>query len=194
MELEIKYFPVCEADFLKAAEALKAGEISEKHMSAEYFDTDDFDLSKEKMTLRRRIEGDRTVCAVKSPVKSKDGVFFRKETEVESENIADALKAFASESGENAAAAERIFTENLKVKVKMEFLRKYAEVREGDTLLELSFDEGYMEKDGKRGPVSEMEIELKSGSVEDFEKAVKRLEELALPLGKDSKYKRAMAL
>ena len=76
----------------------------------------------------------------------------------------------------------------------MEFLRKYAEVREGDTLLELSFDEGYMEKDGKRGPVSEMEIELKSGSVEDFEKAVKRLEELSLPLGKDSKYKRAMAL
>ena len=154
-------------------------------METTYFDTADGSLSARKWMLRRRLENGQPVCTLKTPAGDA-----RNEWECSGEvNITELCKL--------GAPRELLsLTQNgVQPICGAAFTRRACLVVLPEGAVEVALDSGELFGGGKRHPLCELEVELKSG---DPSVALTFAGELALTYGlkpeHGSKFKRALAL
>lgn len=157
-------------------------------METTYYDTPDGALSKRWITLRRRMENDRSVCTVKAPA----GEDSRGEWECQCDDIQAAIPKLCK----LGAPSVLLLTLDGVVQVcGARFTRRALTVELADCTVEIAVDSGVLMGGGKEIPLQEVEVELKSG---DKAAATAFAQELAARLGmkqeKGSKFRRALAL
>ena len=185
-EFELKYQATPETI---AAIQAKLGEFTPISMETTYYDTEDLSLRQRKWTLRRRLENEKSVCTVKTPLP--DGS--RGEWETENTNLAAGVKALCA----MGAPKEILDYVNQGVTpfcgAKFTRLAKTMELPGGS--VELALDEGVLLGGGQELPFAEVEVELKSGG-DDLAKAFAGAlaKEFNLTEQPKSKLARAMAL
>ena len=185
-EFELKYQATPETI---AAIQAKLGEFTPISMETTYFDTEDLALRKRKWTLRRRLENEKSVCTVKTPLP--DGS--RGEWETENTDLAAGAEALCA----MGAPKEILDYVNQGVTpfcgAKFTRLAKTMELPGGS--VELALDEGVLLGGGQELPFAEVEVELKSGE-DDLASvfAGKLAAEFDLKEQPKSKLARAMAL
>ena len=158
-------------------------------MQTTYYDTPDGALSARHITLRRRMENDKSVCTVKTPVAG----LGRGEWECLCENIEEAIPMLCK----LGASRELILLTALGVRpiCGARFTRLCGLVEYRGAVLELALDSGMLYGGARESALCEVEVELKSGQPED---AMTFAQELADRFGlkpeKKSKFRRALAL
>lgn len=158
IEFELKY-RATEAQ-LSALASEFAGEHQVFRMHTRYYDTVDHAFAKRKLTLRCRMENDRSVCTLKTPA----GGIARGEYEVETGSIEAAAPELCklADLPELLPLLEAGVTEVCGAR----FARMAAELSFPEFTAELALDRGVLTGGGKEIPLSEAELELKSGSRE----------------------------
>ena len=153
-EFELKYQATPETI---AAIQAKFGEFTPISMETTYYDTEDLSLRQRKWTLRRRLENEKSVCTVKTPLP--DGS--RGEWETENTDLAAGVRQLCA----MGAPKEILDYVNCGVApfcgAKFTRLAKTMELPGGS--VELALDEGVLLGGGQEKPFSEVEVELKSG-------------------------------
>jgi inorganic triphosphatase YgiF len=206
MEIELKYKIeskeqmnlIWEDDFLKSME--EKGSRESIYMKAAYFDTADFILAKNRIAFRIRKEGDRVMGTLKWRDKGVgiSGLYMREEINVPVKDEACFLSPDPSifkESREGADLIEVLDGAPLICIFETNFYRKKLRIDSGETICEISLDEGEVVADGGRIPISELEIELFSGKQEDMMKIGERIvEKYGLAPELSSKYAKGKSL
>lgn len=161
-EIELKYS--AGRDTLAAIRQAVGGDFALTQMRTVYYDTPDGALSARRCTLRHRQENDRHVCTLKTPA----GRGIRGEWEVDCGDIDTALPLLAEASGwpELLNLTAPGVTEGCGAR----FTRLSRMVGDGDFTAELALDEGELLNGVRSMPLSEVELELKSGSREAMER------------------------
>lgn len=155
-------------------------------METTYFDTLENTLSKQKCTLRQRMENGNAVCTLKTPAAG----FARGEWEEKDIWSRETVSKLF-----DAAGREKIPFEELTPVCGARFTR-WAKILElSDCTVEIALDEGVLLGGGKEIPLCEMEVERKSGREES---AAQWAQQLAAQYGllpeMESKFRRASAL
>lgn len=167
-----------------------------KHMSSIYYDTPNADLHTRKWTLRRRVEGDQVIVAMKTAsVSTEYGVFTRSEWQCVAENVEDAIPMLI-EQGAPQDLKNILKGQYLTERCRAEFDRTsaYLYLEEG-ARIELAADVGYLSGGGHTEPICELELELLFGGAETLDPICSRLaEDYDLQNETKSKYERAAAL
>lgn len=138
------------------------GNYIRTEMSTGYYDTPGGALSRRHWTLRRRKEGERFVCTLKTPAQS----FGRGEWELECDDILKAIPALAALSG--LPELEPLTAEGVTERCGARFVRESLTLTIGESTAELALDTGVLTGGGRELPFAEAEIELKSGSPEEL--------------------------
>ena len=153
-EFELKYQATPETI---AAIQAKFGDFTPISMETTYYDTEDLSLRQRKWTLRRRLENEKSVCTVKTPLP--DGS--RGEWETENADLAAGVRQLCA----MGAPKEILDYVNLGVTpfcgAKFTRLAKTMELPGGS--VELALDEGVLLGGGQELSFAEVEVELKSG-------------------------------
>ena len=153
-EFELKYQATPETI---AAIQAKFGDFTPISMETTYYDTEDLSLRQRRWTLRRRLENEKSVCTVKTPLP--DGS--RGEWETENADLAAGAEALCA----MGAPKEILDYVNQGVTpfcgAKFTRLAKTMELPGGS--VELALDEGVLLGGGQELPFAEVEVELKSG-------------------------------
>lgn len=165
------------------------GSFAAISMETTYYDTKDRILSKQKVTLRRRLENGISICTVKTP--EIGGA--RGEWEVEAAEIEAGLEKLCKlDCSVDLRALRKAGVEPL---CGARFIRRVAIVNLPECTAELALDFGVLTGGGKEIPLCEVELELKSGSREAL---VVYGNEFSARYGLEkepvSKFRRAMAL
>ena len=199
MEIEIKLGPVTKETAARVfADPLLApcmGPAAITGMHTVYYDTPDRILRREKVTLRLRKEGTRSVCTLKTGSTGADGLSRRLELEREAADLPSGLAALLvlPELPEDLRPLLR--SGKLEPTCGARFVRKEALVTTDNVVFALSHDIGELYAGENTEPLSEIELELRSGSPEALVAAARRLMAVyELPYCPDSKQKRAAAL
>ena len=179
MEIELKYhLPDAETE-QKLFEDPFVREIADRDsessidMLAAYFDTEDRRLGREGITFRVRREGSRLVGTLKWNGSSEDGMHVREEINVP---VRDPAKLTEPDPGifvqsEMFDTLKRILGKRqLKKLIEIEFVRRKIRLDSGSVICELSADRGLVKSASGEAPISEVEIELYSGSRAEMEK------------------------
>lgn len=158
-------------------------------METTYYDTENGALSRQKYTLRKRMENGKAVCTVKTPA----GDLGRGEWETECDDIQEAIPTLVALG---APKNLLLLTEAVLLPIcAASFTRNCLTVEAEGCTVELALDQGVLLGGGKKLPLCEVEIELKEGS---REAATAYAEALAdrFPLTKEhkSKFRRALEL
>ena len=166
-------------------------------MKAVYFDTEDKALLKKQMAFRVRYEAVHPVATLKWGGGAEDGLHCRGELNV------TVSEEFAQNPDLGIFRGSEIFEEiseaagnsRLIPVMEMDFVRKQIHVDTGKSISVVSYDEGEIRTAGGNAPISEVEVELYSGSQDDMialgnELAVK----YNLKPGNQSKYQRGLEL
>jgi len=126
-----------------------------------YFDTPKFRLREHGLVIRIRHIGESRLQTIKSDKKGARGVFGRDEWEEEVKNDTPDLKLV------DGTVLEPLASKKLQRKLNAIFEtvveRTTFPVHTGDTDLEVAVDHGFIEANGRREPISEIEVELKDG-------------------------------
>lgn len=158
-------------------------------METTYFDTTDGALSARKITLRLRSENGVSICTLKCPLA--DGS--KGEWECPAEDIHAGLTALARLGAPLQALA--LAKGDLQIVCGARFTRRAVNVATADGMAELAVDSGVLLGGGKEIPLSEVEVELKSGSDEAMLAFAARLAQIyGLQPEKKSKFRRALSL
>ena len=185
-EFELKYLATPET---LGAIREKFGEFTPISMETTYYDTEDLSLRQRKWTLRRRLENEKSVCTVKTPLP--DGS--RGEWETENADLAAGVRQLCA----MGAPKEILDYVNLGVTpfCGAKFTRLAKTIVLPGGCVELALDEGVLLGGGQEKPFSEVEVELKSGG-DDLAKAFAGAlaKEFNLTEQPNSKLARAMAL
>jgi len=185
-ELELKF--ACSAQQLSAI-ASAMGDFSKIQMETTYFDTPDGALSARFITLRRRLENGSSVCTVKTPAQGN----LRGEWEVQCEDIAQAVPMLCK-----LGAPEELLSltaPGLTTVCGARFTRLAKTVTLERCTIELALDSGILTGGGSALPISEVEVEWKSGKQEDAILYARQLAALySLKPENRSKFRRALAL
>ena len=186
VEFELKYRLPQEALETIAA---KMGPGAVFEMETAYYDTADAALAKLRWTLRRRYENGVSVCTLKTPA----GGAARNEWEVECGSIGEAVPMLCKLGcPENLPA---LTAPGLVHICGAKFRRMAWKVACGDSVLELALDRGFLLGGGREMPLSELEVELKSGSREAALEYAQLLAEVyGLVPEEKSKFRRALEL
>ena len=164
----------------------KLGNFREFSMETTYFDTPAGALSRRRITLRSRIENGLCVCTLKTPAAGHG----RGEWDAVAPWSAETVELLWQKSGELAVP----FGELTPV-CGAKFVRHAFPVELEDCVLEVALDLGLLLGGGRKIPLCEVEVELKSGSEEA---ATQWAEALAAEFGLHpeprSKFSRASAL
>lgn len=158
-------------------------------METTYYDTLDGKLSELHVTLRRRMENDRSVCTVKTPVSG----YGRGEWECDCGDIEAAIIRLC----ELGAPRELLLltAEGVTPVCGARFTRRCGELTVDGAVVELALDRGVLLGGSREVELCEVEVELKNGRPEA---AVAFAEELAEKFGlrpeHKSKFRRALAL
>ena len=185
-EFELKY-AATQAQ-LNALEA-RFPHLAPIEMETTYYDNPEGAFHSRYWTFRRRMEGSRSVCTLKTPAEG----FGRNEWEAECGDIAAApellcnlgapLELMVLTAGGLTEVCGARFTR----------LAKQLEVPGG--LVELALDQGVLLGNGKELPFAEVEVELKEGTDETAAAFARALaQEYGLIPEAKSKFARAMAL
>lgn len=155
-EFELKFR--ANAHQLAAIEAAHPGAYRVIPMRTAYYDTPNGELSVLRWTLRRRLEGDKSVCTLKIP--EANGA--RGEFEVECGDIHLAINELCKLSGCPQLA---VFAAKGLVEVcGAAFTRRCVDLAFPDCTVELALDQGKLLGGGRELPLCECEAELKTGS------------------------------
>ena len=158
-------------------------------METTYYDTPDEALSRQKITLRRRLENGISVCTLKTPT----GGVGRGEFQTEADSIEDAIPILCKLSG--LEELEAIAGKGLIEVCRARFTRTARKIRFGDSTLELALDEGFLFGGSKALPLYEAEVELVSGETRDADLYGALLaNKFSLQEETKSKFRRALAL
>ena len=165
------------------------GEFEATEMETTYYDAPDRSLSDRHITLRRRMEGGKSVCTLKTPAEGGG----RGEWELECDSIGAAIPELCKLSGWRLLA---LLTQNGVEEVcGAKFTRLAKTVSLPDCTVEIALDRGILTGGGREIPLCEIEVELKSGSeaaAVEFAQALAR--EYGLQPEKGSKFRRALAI
>ena len=165
------------------------GEFEKISMETTYYDTAARTLSSHRYTLRKRMENGVCVCTVKTPA---DG-----HGRGEWECFCDAIELSVSELCKLGAPENlRQWTaDGLEPICGARFTRLAKLVELPDAVVELALDSGELLGGGRKEPLCEVEVELKSGSEEAAKAYAAALaEKFGLAPEKNSKFRRALAL
>ena len=167
-----------------------------QHMSSIYYDTPNRDLHARKWTLRRRMEGNQSIVAMKTASLSTEfGVFTRSEWQCAAGDVEDAIPILI-EQGAPAELKNILKGQTLVERCRADFERTsaYLYLEEG-TRIELAADIGELSGGGNTEPICELELELLFGGAEALSPICSRLaEDYGLTDETLSKYERAAAL
>ena len=204
MEIEMKYGigdkeiakSIWEDEYLLSIEEKDSRE--KVYMKAAYFDTDDYNLSKNDIAFRVRMEGSRIVASLKWNGESVDGLHTREEINVpvndETCFIMPNPEIFI-ESDIGRDMIEMIQGKPLHSLLETKFLRSRVRIDTGKSICEVAIDEGEIITDFGNLPICELEIELFSGDQEDVLRIGKYLAEKYQLTAEDrSKYARGLKL
>lgn len=156
-EFEIK-FDLAEgpSPALEKALAALGGELAEKTLRSTYFDTADGALAQKGFSLRLRDTGEGRVQTLKS---DDGGPFDRGEWESAADGPAPALDAPGLEPVRDLLADAGPLLPRFANRIE----RRQRTVDYGGAVIEIALDQGETEADGRRAPLTELELELKSG-------------------------------
>ena len=162
------------------------------HMRTDYYDTPDRRFSKRKITIRRRMENERSVVCVKAPLPKGSEPHLRGEWELESSDLRAALPRLAA-LGAPRAVLEPVPLQRL---CGADFIRRAVLLRFADgSAAELALDCGALSGPTQSAPLCELELELKEGASEAaLAFAVVLAERFSLRLEPSGKFTRASAL
>lgn len=204
MEIELKYLVDSEetANRIFSDEyicSIKDADTEETlDMQAVYFDTEDRRLFREGIAFRVRKEGEVLQATLKWNGSSEDGMHVREEINVpvddESKLVTPDIKIF--ELSEMSQVLEDLVGERkLEPLVNMNFTRRQVRVDTGSSISELSVDLGEILCNGQFARISELEIELFSGSEEDMKELGEKIaSKYGLKSENTSKLKRGLDL
>ena len=179
IELKLAVPAAAFARLLKSPDvaALAVGSVRRKKFVTTYFDTPDLRLREAGMALRVRRDGRRRIQTLKTAQHPTLGPLARGEWEraivgdtpvIDPEWLAliddkDARKLLSKEKLRRQLTA--VFT--------TDFARRTLDIRFGTSAIELAFDSGTIDASGSRLPISEIELELKSGAPGDLYKVAR---------------------
>lgn len=157
-EFELKYAATDAAQ--QAVIRHFGGDFETITMETTYFDTEKREFAAKHYSLRRRMENGISVCNLKIPL----GDNARGEWECEEESITVGAKKLAAMSGnaEIVTLAEKPLIATCGAK----FTRKAKLVSGEGFTAEIALDAGILLGGNKTEPLCEMELELKSGSLD----------------------------
>lgn len=161
----------------------------EIRMETVYYDTPRRSLSARRLTLRRRLENGIPVCTLKCPA----GKIARGEFECSCLEIRDAVPELCKLAGMPELLA--LTQEGLEEVCGARFTRRASILAFPEFTAELALDSGVLTGGGREQPLSECEIELKSGSAQAMEVFARELtKQYRLEPEPRSKFSRALAL
>lgn len=158
------------------------GKAQRLAMRADYFDTDDGRMRKNRFAFRIRREGTDVVATLKGKGSEENGLHIREEENIYlNENLFQrrAQKRFLKnppadlfhETALGREAERLIENEPLKRVVSMHFTRRKQQTTYGDSVLEVAVDTGFIKGTGLRlSPIRELEVELIRGNPSDAER------------------------
>ena len=157
IEFELKYAATA-ADLQRLKERFPG--LRPIAMETTYYDNENGDFSRLKWTFRRRMENEKSICTLKTPMEG----LGRAEFEVECGNIDDAIPLLIEQG-----APKRLLLLTLpgiapSCGARFTRLAGLLEIPGGK--VELALDEGVLLGGGKEFPFTEVEVELKDGSEE----------------------------
>ena len=156
---------------------LADADMETQYLVSTYYDTADKELSKAKLGLRLRQKNKQWLQTVKTAGKVQDGLHQRQEWEDElvdaNWDLAKLKQTPLAEIIDDAktwSTLQPIFT--------TDFIREAYQLTVSDgTQIELAYDYGEVRAGELKAPIHEIELELKSGSVEQLKQIAKRLQE-----------------
>ncbi|MGA2653877.1 MAG: CYTH and CHAD domain-containing protein [Terracidiphilus sp.] len=164
-EIELKFhLPTGSRIALEASTALAATESRRHHLVTTYFDTADYQLNRTGLTLRVRRSGNTHTQTVKSRATGREIATNRNEWEWRiGSSKPDVARLATTRALSKAAAAikgslQPVFVTDIRRTTRLLHL-------DDNTVVEVAIDEGTIEAGRAREPVSELELELKSGSI-----------------------------
>jgi triphosphatase len=197
VEIELKLtLPATAVDALKADPLLAGARKTRKRLDNIYFDTPDHALATARIGLRLRKDGRRWLQTVKSGGSAQAGLHQREEIEFA---VSSKSLEWAPLAGTEFEAALEPVKQQLGAQFRTLFSRDIRRlVGPSGAEIELAIDQGEIiaGKNGKtREAICELELELKSGSVDDlFELALELVSRHPLTLSNRSKAERGDAL
>lgn len=168
METEVKFSPVTSAqkDALFADPSLTPlGPTHILLMKTVYFDDPAHLFSARHWTLRLRQENDRFVCTFKSAAEG----LHRTEAEVFAKEIDAGASLLSRAEGLPEGAAAVLASGGFFPVCGAVFTRSVRRCAFGNCVAELSYDEGYLYNGDRREALSEIELELVSGTEAELE-------------------------
>lgn len=173
---------------IAAVEAFAQGQTHHFQMHTTYYDTPTGQLTARHYTLRRRMENDASICALKAPAEGG-----RQEWEVACPSITDAIEMLCKLGGPKELPA--LASEGLVALCGAKFHRLARTVTLAACTLELALDQGILYGGGREQALCEIEVELKSGSrkaCDQYALALQR--QFSLTPEPKSKFRRALDL
>lgn len=192
VEFELKY-RATEAQ-LQALQAAFPGQVQTIRMETAYYDTPDRALSRRKITLRKRLENGVPVCTLKTPDCKDLGVAgARGEYECQRDDITAAIPELCKLS--NMPELHDWTAGGLEYVCGARFVRIAKLLTFPEFAAELALDRGVLTGGGRELPLSEAEVELKSGDPEALREFAQDLaEKYGLVPENSSKFRRALEL
>jgi len=142
-------------------------------MKAVYFDTEDWDLKKNHISVRVRLEGERRFATLKWGGKtSEDGLHQRNEINIPVNDDSFFIQFnpdLFDICEEGKMIKDAIGDKTLINILEMRFIRRRKRLTYKNSVMELSLDNGNIITDNGEVCISEMEIELFSGQAEDIQ-------------------------
>ena len=184
IEFELKYSATPEAQ--SAVMQDLPGDWHTIQMETTYYDTPSGSLSRNRYTLRHRLENTTHVCTIKTPL----GDNARGEWETECDDIRAALPELCKLGA--PAEMARLAEEGLDAICGARFTRQACTVTFGNAMLEIALDRGVLFSGSREVPLCELEVELKSGDQADAIAFAKVLaQKYSLRTQPKSKFRRA---
>jgi len=153
-EIELKFAAAARRGAEAAIEALAGA--APRQLSSTYFDTSRGALKRAGFGLRVRREGEVLIQTLKD---AGDGAFTRGEWETPVKALKPNRRALAKTPAARILAKSGRLAPTFAVEVR----RRTVDVAEGDSLIEVSFDEGVARARGEEAVFAELELELKRG-------------------------------
>jgi inorganic triphosphatase YgiF len=204
MEIELKLLiEPAQADALRSHDLLKKyaenAPVREEMMTI-YFDTPDLYFSRHRAALRVRQTGTGWVQTLKDGNQVQGGLHSRNEWEVEVEEGVPDLAALRELVGTASPWFGRLSDEKLQERIESVFSSRIDRTAwmlqfPGGQRAELVLDQGELQRGALYEPISEIELELKSGDAAPlFDFALDLQQEIPLRLGNASKSARGYAM
>jgi inorganic triphosphatase YgiF len=175
LKLEVPVSAIGDALRLPWLSECSAGSPKFEKLVTVYFDTAKFRLRDHSLALRIRHVGKHRLQTIKTDRKGARGAFGRDEWEAEIDSDTPNLKLA------KGTVLEPLATKKLQRKLKPIFEtvveRTTFPIHVGDVDFELAVDHGFIEAQGRREPISEIEIESKSGDSGGISAIAERLAE-----------------